>query len=212
MAVWTVSAEQGTGGDRVSAALAAAAGVELIDRGALALLAGEINPDVTGADTIDELERCAGSGSVTLLALGIPFSPLAGEAVRRLQLCHALPELGRAVTARAARTPSVIFASGAFAALATHASATHVRLRAPLAWRIARYADEHLVNRRCAEKAVREDDHRKHAWIRSIYHVDIDDPKHYSVVLDVSRFSSDRLIDTLLAAGGVPLAGAALVA
>jgi cytidylate kinase len=212
MAVWTVSAEQGTGGDRVSAALAAAAGVELIDRDALALLARDINPDVTGADTIDELERAAGTGSVTLLALGIPFSPLAGEAVRRLQLCHALPELGRAVTSRAARTPSVIFASGAFAALDTHTSAIHVRLRAPLEWRIARYADEHLVNRRSAEKAVREDDHRKHVWIRSIYHVDIDDPKHYSLVLDVSRFSAERVVETLLAAGGRSLASSALVA
>jgi len=212
MAVWTVSAEQGTGGDRVSAALAAAADVALYDRDALALLAREINPDVTGAGTIDELERSVGRGSVTLLALGIPFSPIAGEAVRQLQLCHALPELGRAVTLRAARTPSVIFASGAFAALDAHPSATHVRLRAPLEWRIARYANEHLVNHRCAEKAVREDDHRKHAWIKSIYHVDISDPKHFSVVLDVSRFAADRLVETLLAAGGVSHLGAALVA
>jgi hypothetical protein len=212
MAVWTVSAEQGTGGDRVSAALAAAADVALYDRDALALLAREINPDVTGADTIDELERSVGRGSVTLLALGIPFSPIAGEAVRQLQLCHALPSLGRAVTTRAARTPSVIFASGAFAALDAHPGATHVRLRAPLEWRIAQYANEHLVNHRCAEKAVREDDHRKHAWIKSIYHVDICDPKHFSIVLDVSRFSSDRLVETLLAAGGVTQIGAALVA
>ena len=58
---------------------------------------------------------------------------------------------------------------------------------------------------------MREDDHRKHAWLRSIYHVDIDDPRHFSLVLDVSRFSSERLVETLIAAGGVPLEGPALV-
>jgi hypothetical protein len=211
MAVWTVSAEQGTGGDRLSASLAAAADVPLFDRDVLALLAREINPEVTDGATIDELERCVGGGGVTLLALGIPFSPLAGDMVRQLQLHHALPELGRAVTARAARSPSVIFASGAFAALASHPAAIHVRLRAPLEWRIAQYARERFVNRRCAEKEVREDDRRKHAWLRSIYHVDIDDPRYYAMVLDASRFSLERQVETLLSAGGVVLPGPVLV-
>ena len=211
MAVWTVSAEQGTGGDRVSANLAAAADVALIDRDALALLARDLNPDVTGAETIDELERRVGRGGIGLLALGVPFSPIAGEVVRQLQLQHALPELGRAVTAQAARQPCVIAAGGAFAAMRDHCAAVHVRLRAPLEWRIAQYSREHLVNRRCAEKAVREDDHRKRAWLRSIYHVDIDDPAHFAVVLDVSRLSCDRIVDTLLAAGGVELGQTAFI-
>jgi hypothetical protein len=42
--------------------------------------------------------------------------------------------------------------------------------------------------------------------------VDIEDPRHYSAVLDTSRFTTDRLVETLLALGGMPLAGAALVA
>lgn len=212
MAVWTISAELGSGGDRVAAALAAAADVPLVDRHALALLAHDLNPEVRGAETIDDLERCVGKGGVTLLALGVPFSPLAGDMVRQLQLHHALPALGRAVTAQAARRPCVIAAAGAFAAMEAHPGAVHVRLRAPLEYRIARYAQEQLVSRRCAEKAVRGDDHRKHAWLRSIYHVDIGDPRHFSVVLDASRFSSDRLVETLLALGGVPLASPALVA
>jgi hypothetical protein len=212
MAVWTVSAELGTGGDRIAADLAAAADVPLIDRDALALLARGLNPEITGADTIDDLERCVGRGGITLLALGVPFSPLAGDMIRQLQLHHALPALGRAVTAQAARRPCVIAAAGAFAAMDAQDAAVNVRLRAPLEWRIAQYGREHLVSRRCAEKAVRGDDHRKHAWLRSIYHVDIDDPRSFSVVLDASRFSAERLVGTLLALGGVPVAGQALVA
>jgi hypothetical protein len=211
MAVWTVSAEQGTGGDRICAALADAADVELVDRDALADLARDLNPEITGGAKIDELEQCVGRGGVTLLALGIPFSPMAGDMVRQIQLQHALPELGRAVVRMAACEPCVIFASGAFAALHDHHTAVHVRLRASFEWRTAQFAREHCVNHRCAEKAVREDDHRKHAWIKSIYHVDIDDPRHFSLVLDVSRFSTERLIETLIAAGGIPLGGPALV-
>jgi hypothetical protein len=211
MAVWTVSAEQGTGGDRVSANLAAAADVALIDREALALLAHDINPDVNGAETIDELERCVGRGGVSLLALGVSFSPFAGEMVRQLQLHHSLPGLGRAVTARAARQSCVIAAAGAFAAMDTHHSAIHVRLRAPLDWRIAQYAREHLVDRRCAEKAVQADDHRKHAWLKAIYRIDINDPRHFSLVLDASRFCPERIVETLLAAGGVESDQPALV-
>ncbi len=180
----------------------------LIDRDALALLAHDLNPDVIGGETIDDLERCVGRGGITLLALGVPFSPLAGDMVRQMQLHQALPKLGRAVTAQAAREPCVIHAPGAFAAMDAHPSAVHVRLRAPLEWRIARYAREHLVDRRCAEKAVRGDDHRKHVWLRSIYHVDIDDPRHYSLVLDASRFSVERIVETILAAGGAERAHA----
>jgi hypothetical protein len=43
----------------------------------------------------------------------------------------------------------------------------------------------------------------------SLYRVDIDDPRLFSLVLDASRFSPHLLVETLLAAGGVE---AALVA
>ena len=136
MAVWTVSAELGTGGDLVAAGLAAAADIALVDRDALALLARDLNPDVTGASTIDELEQYVGKGGISLLALGIPFSPLAGDMVR--QINSTTPSGARAGGhGHAARQPSVISASGAFAAMEPP-GAIHVRLRAPLGCRVAR--------------------------------------------------------------------------
>ena len=97
----------------------------------------------------------------------------------------------------------MIYTPGAFAALSEHPSALHVHLRAPLEWRIAAYQRERLVDRRHAEKALKHDDQRTHAWVRSLYHVDVDDARHFSLVLDASRFSCERLVETLLAAGGV---------
>jgi hypothetical protein len=42
--------------------------------------------------------------------------------------------------------------------------------------------------------------------VKSLYRVDIDDPRLFSLVLDASRFSPQRLLETLLAAGGAEAA------
>lgn len=103
----------------------------------------------------------------------------------------------------------MIYAPAAFAALTEHPSAVHVRLRAPLEWRISACKREQLVERRCAEKALKRDDHGKRAWVKSLYHVDIDDLRLFSLVLDASRFSRGRLVEAMLAAGGVEAASIA---
>jgi hypothetical protein len=209
MAVWTISAEEGTGGDQLAAHLAAAADVPLLDRKALALLAASLDPNLGDLGEIDQLEKRLGSRLV-LLALGLPSSPAAADAVHELQLYRTLPELGRTVTAEAARQPCVIFAPAAFAAMPQHPAAVHIRLRASLEWRIARYSRDHVVDRRCAEKAVRHDDHVKRAWVKSLYHLDVRDACRFAVVLDVSRFSAERLVEIMLASGGIATAEAAV--
>ena len=79
MAVWTVSAEQGTGGDRLSASLAAAADVPLFDREALAVLAHELNPDVTCAGTIGPNRlRQSANGVVYVVVMVAPLSEQTG--------------------------------------------------------------------------------------------------------------------------------------
>jgi hypothetical protein len=205
MAVWTISAQAGTNGSRIAADLATAAGVSLLDREALAVLAHEVDPDLPH---IDELE--SRFGRFTMLALSTAISVGSPEACKEFELRHKLPDLGRAVLGAAARSSCVIYVPAAFAALQDHPSAIHVRLRAPLECRLAAYQREHLVDRRAAEKSLKREDHRMQAWVRSLYHADIDDPHRFSLVLDASRFSCDRLVETLLAAGGMQAALAAV--
>ena len=198
MTVWTISAQEATGGTRVAAELAAAARVPLLDREALSLLAHETDPALP---ELDELE--ARFGRFTMLSLSAALSVGAAEAFQEVELRHRLPELGRTVLGEAARTSCVIYVPAAFAALPDHPAAVHVRLGAPLECRIASYQREHLVDRRCAEKALKRDDHRRQAWVKSLYRVDIDDARRFSLVLDTSRFSPERLTEILLAAAGV---------
>jgi hypothetical protein len=198
MTVWTISAQEGTGGGRLAAELAAAAEVPLLDRAALGVLVHRLDP---AFPETDELE--ARFGRLTMLSLSAALSVGSAEAFQEVELRHKLPALGRAILGEAARSPCVIYLPAAFAALEDHPSAIHVRLCAPLECRVAAYQREHLVDRRCAEKALKHADHRTQAWVKSLYRADIDDARRYSLVLDASRFSHERFVDILLAAGGV---------
>jgi len=204
MALWTISAETGTGGLEVARELAARTGVPLLDRAALAVVARELEPGL-GADP-DELEERICS-RLSALALGVAASTGQPDAVRELRLRRNLPELARTVLRMAARQPAVVLAQGAFAALRDHPAGTHVRLRAPFAWRVAELQRRDLVPRERAERLLRHEDQLHRAFVRMLYHVDVDDPAQFSLVLDVSRFPRERVVATLLAAAATPAAG-----
>jgi hypothetical protein len=197
MTVWTISAQEGTGGARLATELAAAAQVPLFDREALSPLAREVEPALP---RLDDLE--ARFGRFTMLSLSTAIAVGSAEASQEVELRRRLPELGRAILGEAARSSCVMLVPAAFAALQDHPAAIHVRLHAPLECRISAYQRENLVDRHCAEKALKRCDHRTHAWLKSLYHVDIDDARLYSLVLDTSRFSPERIVETLLAAAG----------
>jgi hypothetical protein len=199
MAVWTIAAEEGTGGARIAASLAATSDAALLDRTTLTLFARELNPDVGDAEGLEE--RLGGWRHLS--ALSVALSTGSDEVLREIQMLRALPEIGRTIMRQAAQTRCVILASAGFAALPDHPSAIHVRIRAPLQWRIAAYQRENVVDRRCAEKAVKHDDHVKHAWVKTLYGVDINDARNFALTIDASRVSDERIVELLLAAAGV---------
>jgi hypothetical protein len=200
MTVWTISAEEGAGGARIAADLAAAADVALLDFKTLVGRAQGLLGDVPDLDELEQ--RVGGRFNAILLSVALMGSASAG-AQAELEFRRTLPELGRAVLGEAARSPCVILAPTAYVALRDHPGAVHARLRAPLEWRIAAYQREHVVDRGTAERAVKHDDHAKHMWVKTLYHGDLDDFRLFSLALDVSRFSPQRVVEILLAAAGM---------
>lgn len=198
MAVWTISAQEGTPVDRVAAELAAAADVPLYDRAGLAELGRSAELEIPELEELEE-RFCGRYSRLLLMAAGAAAVP---DTISELRLREALPELGRRILGEAARCSCVIDATAAFAVLGDHPSAVHVRLRAPFAHRVAAYQRDHLVDHHRAEKAVKHADHLQHAWVRSLYHLDVEDDSRYTIVLDTSRLSPDRIVEMLLAAGG----------
>jgi cytidylate kinase len=204
MTVWTISAQEGTGGDQLAAELAAAAGVPFIDRDALALLAHEIDQDHIDVEEFAEIEqRFGGRFNSLAFSMAMFSGPVSGDAVQELQFRQKLPKLGCAVLSEAARRPCVILADAAFAVLREHPAALHVRLHAPVACRVAAYQREHLVTHDCAQKAVTRADRAKHEWVRRIHHAELDDNNLFTLTFDTSRFTRERVVNMLLAAGGI---------
>jgi len=199
MTVWTISAEEGAGGARIAADLASAADVPLLDFKTLATRAQGLLGDVPNLEDLEQ--RVGGRFNAILLSVALMGAASAG-AQAELEFRRTLPELGRAVMGEAARSPCVILAPSAVVALGDHPGAVHARLRAPLEWRIAAYQREHVVDRGTAEHAVKRDDHAKHMWVKTLYHGDLDDFRLFSLAVNVSRFSPQRVVEILLAAAG----------
>jgi hypothetical protein len=197
MRVWTISAEAGAGGERVAADLAAAAGVPLLDFKALSSLMPEELGDVPDLAHLEE--RVGGR----LNAIGLSLAMIgtgSALALSELEFRRTLPELGRAVLGEAARSSCVILAQSAFLGLRDHVSAIHVRVHAPLEWRIDAYQRDNVVDRGAAERAVKHDDHMTRTWVKTMYHANIEDYSLFSVVVDASRFSAQQVVEMLIAA------------
>jgi cytidylate kinase len=196
MALWTISAQQGTGGRHVAELLAIAADVPFHEGKSLASLDG----DPIRA-TLEQLE-CR-FGRLNLAGLALAGSLGMAEAIAERAFLLNLPDVARTIINRAAHTPCVIYLAAAFAVVPDHSNAVHVRTRAPYRWRVSNYQREHLVDRRRAEKTIRSDDRRQHACVRALWHLDADDDSHYTVVLDASRLPDDRLVRILLNAAAI---------
>jgi hypothetical protein len=198
MGVWTISAQSGTPGLEVAAELAARADAAFFDRKALEPIVHQLNPDLGNLDDVEG--RFGGRLSVFSLAVAMTYG--APGAFREFELRRTLPELGRKVMHEVARNPAVVLASGAAFALADHPSAIHARLWAPVEWRVAACARTQMVSKEKAAHAVPHADHVEHTWIRALFDVRVDDPALYTVFIDASRLSPDRIVDLLLAAAG----------
>ncbi len=197
MRIWTISAAAGAGGERIAADLAEAAGVPLLDFKALSSLIPDQLGDVPDLAHLEE--RVGGR----LNAIGLSLAMIgtgSALALSELEFRRTLPELGRAVLGEAARSSCVILAQSAFLGLRDHVSAIHVRIHAPLEWRIDAYQRDNVVDRPAAERAVKHDDHMTRTWVKTMYHANLDDYSLFSVVLDASRFSPQRLVGMLMAA------------
>jgi hypothetical protein len=197
MRVWTISAAAGAGGERIAADLADAAGVSLVDFKALSSLASDRLGDVPDLASLEA--RVGGRLNAIGLSLAL-IGTASGVAESELEFRRTLPELGRAVLGEAARSPCVILAPSAYLGLRDHVSAIHVRIHAPLEWRIDAYRRDNVVDRGAAERAVKHDDHMTRTWVKTIYHTNLDDYSLFSVVIDASRFHSQRIVEMLMAA------------
>lgn len=198
MAVWTISWQEGSGGDEVARLLAERAGVPLVDREVVAAIARRFGWTTEQAS---DYERHL-PGPFNRLALSLGLGSLASAAtVEELGRPATLAEAVDLVFRHAARWPCVLLGRGGFAILADRPGCVHVRIRAPLIWRIKRFARSECLSRNEARQRLVRDDRMRAAYVKLLYEANIEDPSHFDLVCDASRFATDALVDLLLVAG-----------
>jgi cytidylate kinase len=210
MTVWTIDAEPGTGGREIARRLAGRAGVPLVDQQFTIALALELGTTVHGARAV---EHAVGG---PLLRLGFLFgmstrcAPELAQELERIRRCRSVfEEVARA----AGRFPCVIVGREAYAALAGHPGARHVRIRAPREWRSRQLAASACLPLATARRRVARADRERRARSRGIFGRRLDEPDAFHLVCDASRLAPDDLLDLLLVLGpqsvrGIELAGA----
>jgi Cytidylate kinase-like family len=191
--VWTISAQAGSGGERIARLLSERAGVPLVD----ALATDGAPHGRRGARRIaswfSEAGACAGSMFVATADLRLVQSDTPNER-----------ELIESMISEAARSPAVISDWSAFALLADHPAACHVRVRAPLEFRIALYARENCVSAGIAEQALRALERERCAYVRQRHGRRLDAPENFTLVCDASRLPLSDLVEVLLVAARRP--------
>ncbi len=135
--------------------------------------------------------------------MGLSVSTLAGAsalAVAELRRPETLREAVEVLFREAARWPCVLLGRGGFAILADHPGCVHVRIRAPLSWRVERFARSECLSRDDARRRVLREDRVRADYVKLLYDADIEDPSHFDLVCDASRFTAEALVDLLLVA------------
>jgi hypothetical protein len=198
MAVWTVSWQEGSGGDEVARLLAERAEVPLVDREAVTAVARRFGWTTEQAS---EYERHL-PGPLNRLSLSVGIGMWAsGAVVEELDRPKTFAEAVELVYQQASRWPCVLLGRAGFAILADHPGSIHARIRAPLSWRIDRAARLEYCSRAQARERILRDDRKRAAYVKLLYAAEIDDPAHFDLICDASRFSQDALVDLLLLAG-----------
>jgi hypothetical protein len=191
--VWTISAQAGSGGEQIARLLSERAGVPLVDP-----VATDGAPDRRRrarrlASWLSEAGACTGSMFVATADLRLVQSDTPSKR-----------ELTESMISEAARFPVVISDWSAFALLADHPAACHVRVRAPLEFRIALHARENCVSTAVAEQALRALERERCAYVRQRHGRRLDAPENFTLVCDASRLPLSDLVEVLLVAARRP--------
>ena len=108
-------------------------------------------------------------------------------AMRTSQTIRGLARVGRAV----------IVGRGGQCILVGAPHAIHVRLTAPLSWRVERYAEKLGLDKRQAEQTVKQSDNERAKFVKNHFGRDIADPDLYHLVLNMAVVADDQAAEII---------------
>ena len=113
------------------------------------------------------------------------------DIARRIaRVCEALHERGKII----------LVGHGLNFALRECAGAFHIRLIAPVEWRIAEFAGREALSHEETAALVKQSDTQRRWFVRALFDIDWADPQFYHLVLDVADLGYDGAADRLVEA------------
>jgi cytidylate kinase len=184
--VITVSRGLGSGGTEVAETVARRLKFHLFDREIIDRVATEAGVHQHLVEALDEGTR----SGIEQWMEGVLHS-------RIFTAEEFIPALGRGFITMARAGSAVIMGRGANFFLAGE-PALHLRMVAPMEYRVARVMRVLGIGRKDAEKEVRRADRDRTRFVERYLRRDIDDPTSYHLVLNLEVVGLDQAVDTVI--------------
>ncbi len=183
---WISFAKQlGSGAGRIAQILGGKLGWQIFDKEIVEAIALETHTRERILSRLDE--KAVGRFDDLLSQLVVPD---------HLDQITFLQEMGKVIWALARQGHVILLGRGANWFLDARYG-LRVRAVAPCETRAKRVAEREGIGRQEAERRVRETDAARAAFIRQVYHRDIDDPLGYDLVLDTGALDVEAAAETV---------------
>ena len=196
----TISHQYGSGGSQIARAIGDRLQWPVWDKEFVRKVAAEYQIAESDVDAKDErvasfMEKLVGVLGMGGFATAYSMLPPAGLDDDRLRhmtrtLIEEIADQGNAI----------IVGRGGNHILAKRPRTLHVFVRAPLEARMQRVIEWEKLTRPDAERRIAGMDRLRSDYMRTFYHADWGDPKHYHLVVDSSAWTDDATADLILGA------------
>ena len=197
--VITISRQYGAGGSEVAAKVAEALGWSVVDNELIEKVAARAG--VSPAEVADREERVPGFierlGRTLATASPELFPPPGGTIEERTE--EQLVRITEGVVAELAAQGKVVMVGRAAPAVLGDERALHVKLIAPLLFRVQRTVDRLGITAERARKIVDDMDGRRLRYHREYYDRDWADPLNYHMTLNTGRIGMSGAVGVIVA-------------
>ncbi len=221
MGVITISRQFGCAANEIAAKVAEALGYEVVDKELLAHVAAEAQAseeeiaryDEAALSPIEKFLRALVRFATPEESLAWSPGPLReaplwlpsreqwqkeGARVLDHEECLRFTQLVLKKLAQKGRV--ILIGRGAMVVLRDFPNTLHVRLFAPLEWRVQRFARQENLPLDKARQKVLAEDKRRADYLRQFYGVDWNDPSLYHLVLNVAALGTERTAQIIVEA------------
>ena len=196
----TISHQYGSGGSQIARAIGDRLQWPVWDKEFVRKMAAEYQIAETDVDAKDERVASFMEKLVDVLGMGGFASAYSMLPPRGLDDDRLLYMTRTLVEDIAQQGQAIIVGRGGNHILAERPRTLHVFVRAPLEARLRRVIEWEKLTRPDAERRITGMDRLRSDYVRTFYHADWRDPKHYHLVVDSSVWSDDATADLILGA------------